>query len=448
VGRRRLYLVAAALLVTALKLYFAATTQGSNDVFHFTDFAGFVHRYGPIGIYGHWSAQPPYNHPPLIGWLLAAINWATGLGLPFRFLIRVPATLADIASALLVFELVRIHRSVRDAMVAGLVVAASPVLIIVSGYHGNTDPVFVMFALLSFYLLVTGRSGLAAGLSFGIAVSIKLVPIVTLGVLLVLAARAGWRKSVAFLAGAVAVFALLWVPVILQQWTALRTNVLGYAGYGGRPLWGLPEFFFAAGASQHVLDVLEGPGRFVVLLLCTALPALLAWRRPAASVTAFGLSLSLFLLLSTATATQYFAWAAAAVVLISPWVGAIYNLAAGALLVAVYDSWNGGAYPWAWDKGVAGPFSPDQTIAAALVWLTLAAVVLVTLWPATRPPTGPSTCLSQDDGIALAVPPSAVPPSAVPPSTVPPSTVPPSAVPPSAVPDVVPDVARPHAAST
>jgi Gpi18-like mannosyltransferase len=59
--------------------------------------------------------------------------------------------------------------------VAAVLVGWSPVLFVASGFHGNTDPLFVMFALLSVYLLVVCDRPLAAGLVFAIAVSIKLV---------------------------------------------------------------------------------------------------------------------------------------------------------------------------------------------------------------------------------------------------------------------------------
>ena len=50
--------------------------------------------------------------------------------------------------------------------------AVSPVLFVISGFHGNTDPVFVMFALLSVYLLSDRRAPALAGLSIAIALSV------------------------------------------------------------------------------------------------------------------------------------------------------------------------------------------------------------------------------------------------------------------------------------
>ena len=127
-------------------------------------FAQGVRRFGPVGIYGHDFRVPVYNHGPLAGWMLEAINWLLDRGITsFQFLIRVPACLADFVTALLVFELVRVVRPAREAAIAAVLVVCSPVLFVISGFHGNTDPVFVMFALLSVYLLIVRGWALAAG---------------------------------------------------------------------------------------------------------------------------------------------------------------------------------------------------------------------------------------------------------------------------------------------
>jgi hypothetical protein len=406
VRRGRLVVLAGAVLITAIKLCYAATTFGSNDIEHFMDFASYVHTYGPIGIYGAWHDALPYNHPPLIGWMLAGMNFVSHSGMRLEFLVRLPAILADVVSALLVFEVLRARRPLREAVAGGLIVAATPVLIIISGFHGNTDPAFVMLAMLSFYLLLKGRSATAAGLCLAIALSIKLVPIVVAPLLLVMALRSGWRRLGAFVVGAGAVFALLWVPVIVKQWAPFSKNVLGYAGTGDRR-WGIPEFIQAAGGSADLQSIVQGPGRFVAVALSAAIPALIAWRRPQHSTIAFGLSFSTFLLLSTASATQYLAWAAAPSVLVAVYLGGLYNLTAGVLLIDVYDDWNS-APPWNWHRGHALLMNPRQTLEAAVVWVVLLCVVAMGMWyswrsgpapaaPAEPAPTGDATVAATPD---------------------------------------------------
>ena len=378
--QRRRIVIIVAVAAAAFKLYIAATTLGSNDVPNFFEFAQGVRDFGPIGIYGHQFVEgahvfPVYNHPPLIGWLLATINWLTDhTALSFQFLIRVPASLADIVTTVLVFELVRIRRSLNDATASAVMVACSPALIIVSGYHGNTDPVFIMFTFVSFYLLVQNRSAFLAGLAFALAMSVKIVPIVALPVLLLVAARSGRRRLVHFLVGNTVVLAILWLPVFVQRWTPFKNDVLGFKGYTGQ--WGLVEFATLAHFSRHSVQTLQNSGRSLLLVLAAGIPLLVAWRRKDATIPAFGLSLVLVLLLSTATAGRYTVWAVAAAFLINFWAAAIYDIASGVLLLVVYSRWSHGP-PWDWDKASATPWTHHEVFLAGVVWFALLAVAVL-----------------------------------------------------------------------
>jgi 4-amino-4-deoxy-L-arabinose transferase-like glycosyltransferase len=377
VGRLRLTVFLSAAVATVLKLEIAARTFGTNDVHYWGEFAQAVRDFGPVGIYGHHFRVPVYNHGPLAGWMLVAINWLLDHGVTsFPFLIRVPACLADFVTALLVFELVRLVRPARGAAIAAVFVVCSPVLFVVSGFHGNTDPVFVMFALLSVYLLVVPGRALAAGVAFGLAVSIKLVPVVLGPVLLVVLVRLGWRRLAAFVSGGAIVFLLLWLPVLLSRWHAFRVQVLGYNGIGFRQ-WGLPQFLTWA----HLPGVsawLSGPGRFGILLASGLAAAAIVWRRPGALVPAVGLSLVLFLLLSSAFGMQYLVWPLAGAYLIDTWAATGYNLAASVFVVVVYDRWNH-AFPWDWYDAWAVPFSLRELVLMVLTWVLLAAVGFVGL---------------------------------------------------------------------
>jgi 4-amino-4-deoxy-L-arabinose transferase-like glycosyltransferase len=370
--------ISVAAVMTVLKLEVAARTFGTNDVGYWGAFAKAVRDFGPVGIYGHDLRLPVvYNHGPLAGWLLVAINWILDRGvLSFPFLIRVPACLADFVTTLLVFELVRLARPAKQAAIAAALVACSPVLIVVSGFHGNTDPVFVMFSLLTLYLLVVRVWALSAGVAFGIALSIKLVPVVLVPVLMVVLIRLGWRRLAAFAGGGAIVFLVLWLPVLVSRWQPFRKQVLSYNG-GVLRQWGLPQF----------LGWLDGPGaggwlagssRFGILLVCGLAAAAVAWRRPDAVVPAAGLSLVLFLVLSPAFGMQYLAWALAAAYLVDMAAATAYNIVASVWVLVVYSHWTD-AYPWHWYVAWAVPFTSRELVLMALTWVALAAVGLTGL---------------------------------------------------------------------
>lgn len=395
VRRRWVLVLTVAVVVLGLKLWVAATTFGTDDVHYFESFAAGVRRVGPINIYAlpgaFWhpgiklkpgSLAAPYNHPPLIGWMLLVMNHLVRHGFSFPFLIRVPASVADLVTTLLIFEMLRARRSLREATAAALLVACSPVLFIVSGFHGNTDPVFVMFTLLSAYLLINRPSSARpwvaatlAGAAFAVALSVKIVPIVVLPTLLLIAARLGRRQLASFVAGSGVVLLPLWGPVVLRQWQPFRKDVLEYAGAGWRQ-WGPFEFAQALHAPASATTFIAGPGRFIAVLISALLPAvLLYWRRDAA-LPAIGLSLALFLLLSPAFGEQYLAWPVAAAYLIELRAATAYNLATGALLAEVYNRWNGGL---PWNRAEATPLLPKEVAALAVVWALLLLVVIVGL---------------------------------------------------------------------
>jgi 4-amino-4-deoxy-L-arabinose transferase-like glycosyltransferase len=407
IRRRRVLVLCAAALALIPKLWMAATTFGTNDVLHWEGFAAGVRRAGPIGIYRLHFALP-YNHPPLVGWMLVAMNHLGSLGLSLPFLIRAQSSLADVVTALLIFEMVRPARGLRAATAAGVLVAFSPVLLIISGFHGNTDPVFVMFAMLSAYLLVCPRwpgrpwlSPALAGASLGVAMSIKLVPVVMIPVLLLLAWRLGRRHLAAFVAGAGVVLVPLWTPVLLREWRPFRAHVLGYAGGPLHP-WGITEFLASASVGPSVVSFLVGPGRFLILAVSALLPvALLLWRRDAV-LPAVGLTLVLFFLLSPAWGTQYLSWPVAAAYLIDFRAATAYNLTAGALLADVYNRWSGGL---PWNFAHAKALVPSEISLLAVVWTMLLLVAINGLRRVARP--AGRTVAAQAVGQANSRPPAA-----------------------------------------
>jgi len=357
---------AVALVVLVPKLILAATTYGTNDVGHWLDFLHAVRLSGPVGVYSYPFQHSLYNHPPLIGYYLELISAGTHVGLAANFSIRAVSSLADVASAVLVFELLRTRRPLREATLAGLVVACSPILVIISGYHGNTDPVFTMLVLLSVYLLADRRAPALAGVALALALGVKIVPIVVVPCLMIYALGKGRATLLRFVAGFGAASALFWVPALLEQWSAIRRNVLGYSGSTDHE-WGIAQLGQYAGNPPWA-TWLEGPGRMLVVGVCAVLPALLVWRRPRYVVAGVAFALAGFLALTPSFGTQYLVWGAAAVVLLAPRAGLVFNIMAGVLLTRVYTRWNGGL---PWDHAHASAFTPKERVFGLLVWAVL-----------------------------------------------------------------------------
>lgn len=382
-SRRRAVLVigAAAGVGLIVKILLNATSFGTADVWHWLDFAQATREYGPIDVYSYPFDRIPihrrssfYNHPPLIGYYLELINGLDNVGVPLRFSIRLFSSLADIASAFIVFAIVQRRADTRLATMAGVAISLSPILVIISGFHGNTDPVFVMFALLAAYLLVDRRRPGWAGLCMAIALGIKIVPVVAIPALLVSAYRAGRPVLLRFAGALVGASALWWVPALALQWRHVMGQVLGYAGVNPHS-WGLDGLFTMVGL-QGVAGFVEGPARLLIVAACALLPAWLTWRRPSIALQAAALSLPMFLLLTPTFGTQYIVWAAAPLLVAVPRWGVVWNVIAGTWLFWIYDRWNRGL-PWREAEGGLVPYTVPQLWTGLLVWLCLGVGVVV-----------------------------------------------------------------------
>ncbi|MER6104284.1 glycosyltransferase family 39 protein [Streptomyces sp. NPDC001832] len=337
VRRARAVVLVAAAVGLLVRMLIAATERGPADVRIFHGFAKAVAAYGPIRIYEQpLPGLPVYNHPPLAGWILLGLNELAELGIPFGTLIRSPASIADFFCALVVFEIVRRRRSLRNAVACGIGVALSPLLIATSGYHGNTDAVAVTFALAAAYLLVDRKSPLAAGVAAALAISVKFIPVVVIPALFVVALRVGRPALVRFSAGFTALVALVWGPVLVTVPENLKENVLEYAG-GSYRLWGLVRFADVLGLPEPFIAFIRGDGHFLLVLICVVAGVWLAWVRPAQLPGAVAVTLGLLLLLSTASALQYLTWAAAGMFVLGFWEGLAYSCLLGWTAVLGYQ---------------------------------------------------------------------------------------------------------------
>jgi uncharacterized membrane protein len=356
----------------AVKVFVAATTGGTRDIAHWKDFVAAVAAHGPVDIYSVSFARSYYNHPPLIGYLLEVVHFGAEHGITVQFSIRALASLADVGSALIVFELLRARRPLAQAQWGGLLVGLSPVLFVVSGYHGNTDPVFVFLLLLTVYLLVDRNRPVGSGVAFALAVGVKIVPVVAAPALAVYALRRGPRCLGRFAGAAVVIFLITWLPALIGQGRAVKAHVLEYAG-ANVPQWGLIQIGHWMGDPGWA-DWLAGSGRFAIVLVCALLPAVVVWFRPVLIAEAVAFALVAFLFLSPAFGSQYTAWVVAAGYLLNQRWADVYNLGGGMLMIEVYSRWNGSLRwhtidVWGFDRG--------EVIAFLVLWAALGAQLIV-----------------------------------------------------------------------
>ncbi len=177
----------------------------------------------------------PFNHPPSVIHYLRAIGWlADVLHWDFAATFRVVTSCFDLGSAVLVYKL--LQRTRVFTPVRYLLYLLAPVTIIISGYHGNTDTVMIFFVLLAVYLI---ESPVLAGIAFGLAISVKIIPIIfVVAFIFYLPSHARLK----FLGAVAATAAVLALPFIAQDPLTIVKQVLGYGSFPGR--WGWTRALF------------------------------------------------------------------------------------------------------------------------------------------------------------------------------------------------------------
>lgn len=361
-------IVTAATLAFLCKILLALNTWGTNDVFTWERFADWSRIFGA----GLYVADRGFNHPPAMIHALHAMQWAARVtGIFFPFWLRLPAIVADTASLWIVWQLLSSRFSEPRVRWGLLLLAASPVLLLVSGFHGNTDPVMIFFLLLSVWL--TDRSSdLAAGAAFGLAMCVKVVPLIALPVLFFY--RSGQRRRVLFSAAAIAVILVCWSPYLYQNPMAIFHQVFGYKSDYGH--WGFSYFFMHFRHFPHRAHVAYQRLGGAAIISSIALAAFFVNRfesRPAL-YRQVGAAFFLFLAVSNGFGVQYLAW-------LVPWtVGldllsvAFFQLASGVFLFLTYNYWSGG-FPWYLaDAFYAGDFGEHLAYFHVLAWLSVIAL--------------------------------------------------------------------------
>ena len=105
------------------------------------------------------------------------------IGITFPFLLRLPGIIADFVVILLLLRIRENESRLRLPIWTLVLFALSPLSIMVSGYHGNTDSVMAMLLLFSVYFCSRDQPTLS-GLSLRLSVQVKIIPLLFLSILL------------------------------------------------------------------------------------------------------------------------------------------------------------------------------------------------------------------------------------------------------------------------
>ena len=331
-----------------VRLLIAWMSYGTNDAVSFWEFAVQIDQHGLLWMYRN---VPLFNHPPLIGyWALAAMK-LTAEAAPerFPFIFKLPVIAADVLAAYLLWRIGKARSGPKLGATLAAVFCWSPVAILVSGYHCNTDNIYAALCLLSVFLMgidrpdsATSARGrfLLAGLALGAAINVKLIPVLLIPPLLL--SCPDWRSASRFAAG-LAIAALPYLLPVLLAGEDFYRNVLAYRSQTNR--WGLVFLLVEAqreqalrGWAEWVQPLYLRYAPWVIILLVIALGALNrrwpAWNR----ATLCALCLAIFLILAPGFGAQYLVILLPLLFIADFRFAVGYSLLAGTFMLLVYAS--------------------------------------------------------------------------------------------------------------
>lgn len=367
------WIIGAALAAFALKLYLALTTYGTNDVIAWESFNVGRQIFGGMGLY-HQMDQ--FNHPPLIIHFLTFLDFIhRSSGASFPFLLRLASILADLGSVVLVWNLLATDNGAECDSRAILAMALCPVSIMVSGFHGNTDPLMMFFVLASIYLIEKHGSLLVAGIAFGIACNIKVLPVIFIPAFFFYLTSI--RRKAQYFFGAVIAFGVCSMPYLFQNPIFIIHRVFGYDSIYGQ--WGLSRVITSLGHDFSSSSNFDYTTLAKVLIFVSIFSASYWINRMPPHPSLFlqlGLMISFFMVLTPGFGIQYLAW-------LVPWVVAVglratiaYYLTAGIFQFLVYSFWSRG-FPWYYaDSITIGTWRGPLVFFELLSWCV---VVIITV---------------------------------------------------------------------
>ncbi len=332
------------------KLIIAWTTIGTNDVISFYRFGRSLATHGLEWTY---VSDISFNHPPLVAAYLRLIYfldqnpWLHENGIGFPLLLRLPGIVADFV---VVLTLLNAAKELRLPLWSLAILALSPVSLMISGFHGNTDSIMVMFLVLAASMCLQDRPILSA-LFLALSCQIKIISLLVLPIFLCY-----WlhrRRVLFFTLPFLVTLVSFWILPILKFPVAFLHRVLLYGSFWG--IWGITYWLRLTGVKElsrvtysHLLPLQQMIGTGLKLTII-GLVLLIAWRRR--KLDGRGLFASLgwgwvfFFILSPGVCAQYLVWLMPFTLVLSPGFFVWLTAASSIFLFFFYNSISGGL-PW------------------------------------------------------------------------------------------------------
>ncbi len=311
-------LVAALVIRAILSLIFVGH---STDISCFRAWSNAMVEGGPANFYtsGMFADYPPgYMY---ILWFLGAIRSLFGLssaGPVFIFMLKLPATVADLVSAYIIYRMARrFDLSNSKALALMALMAFNPAAMFISGAWGQVDSLLTLCIFAAIWSFMKQRR-ILAGVFYGIAVLLKpqalmFGPLFAVVLIMDIFGRGWKRRLLEVLASLVAMFAVIFVLALpfkgSQPWDWLLGKYFSTATsypYASVEAFNLPALFGGNWTNVNKVPFLLSYGTwgtiFIVLSVVAAIGFYIKERKknPGALLLA-----SAFLIIAVFTLGQY-----------------------------------------------------------------------------------------------------------------------------------------------
>ncbi len=341
-----------ALAMLILKLFISFHAYGTNDIGHWKYFADMIEKFGTFKIYQIHSLSMTYNHPPLMSWVLKVINFISAKNdLDFPFVFRLMPILADYASIFVIWKLLT-QSTIKTRVLICVICSVNPINFLISGFHGNTDPIFIFLILLAIYF-TQNNNPIFAGLIYGLSMCIKIAPVI-LAPFFIYYFKIKKDKTI-FLLFSLVIPLIIFSPYLINDCDSVTKNIFLYSSLKGN--WGFGHIFFSIFNNENIninirqlsYTIFKFYNSWIAaifLIVIVFLGKLLMTYKKINLVEGVFLAFSLFLAVTPGFGVQYLAWLSFFAIIVLPVLGSIYLLIGGFFLYRVYAYWGGAAPPY------------------------------------------------------------------------------------------------------
>ncbi len=369
-------LVLICLFALFIRLAIAWNCVGTNDVETWRVFGQLVEEKGLAYAYANDGFL---NHPPLAT-LYSWTCWKTFLltGARFDRLIKIPAIVADVVTCLLMFWWGSRIKDQRLGLRLAFLMAICPIAVLVSGYHGNTDNVYVMFLLWGCMELSRKRH-FSAGILLGCALNVKVLPLVLFPAIFMV--QRNWSDLRKLVYGLL-ISSIPFIIALINVGVVLIKKLFGYGS--NEESWGLMYFFWMIGGRTREIDFWHGLsksynasfGKWIMLVFLMSL-AWVSRRKRYSALHAVALAACGFLVIAPGFGVQYLVLPSVLLLASHPRIGFYVGCLSGMFVGMVYyQNANHAEYP---TSRFYDLIQPPGTVVGLFTWglLLIATIILL-----------------------------------------------------------------------